>query len=236
MARNFKGAAIVLALAVTLSACSAAGGGAGQRTVSVTGTGTARLTPDIVVITLGVQTEDEQVAKAVQDNNAMASGVIEAVKAAGVAPADIQTSDFSVSSQSKFDPLGNPTGEVSYFVSNTLTFTLRDIPKLGDLLQAALENGANTVQNVSYSVADPSEALDKARLEAIQDAHDQASQLANATGAQLGPVFNLNEYSPVPVQQYAAPSFGKGGGGGVVPTSPGTLEYQVQLYIVYSLR
>ncbi len=236
MSRITKSAAIALSLAIVLTACSAAGGGAPQRTVSVTGTGTARLTPDIVIVTLGVQTQDPQVARAVQDNNARASRVTEAVKSAGVAAADIQTSDFSVSSQQKFDPQGNPTGEITYIVSNTLTLTLRDVSKLGDLLQSALESGANTVQNVSYSVADPSEALDKARLEAIQDAHDQATQLADAAGAQLGPVFNLNEYSPAPVLSYAAASFGKGGGGGGVPASPGTLEYQVQVYIVYTLR
>lgn len=236
MSRILKYAAIVLGLGVVLSGCSATGAGSAQRTVSVTGTGTARLAPDIVVVTLGVQTQDPQVATAVQANNALATRVTEAIKAAGVAAADIQTSDFSVSSQPKLDPQGNPIGEVSYIVSNTLTFTLRDVTKLGDLLQAALESGANTVQNVSYSVADPSEALDKARLEAIQDAHDQATQLANATGGQLGPVFSLNEYSPTPMLSFAAPSFGKGGGGGGVPASPGTLEYQVQTYIVYTLR
>jgi uncharacterized protein YggE len=236
MSRITKSAAIVMSLAIVLTACSASSDGTAQRTVSVTGTGTARLTPDIVIVTLGVQTQDPQVSKAVEDNNARASRVTDAVKAEGVAAADIQTSNFSVWSQQSFDPQGNPTGEITYNASNTLTLTLRDVSKLGDLLQMALESGANSVQNVSYSVADPSEALDKARLEAIQDAHDQASQLADAAGAQLGPVFNLNEYSPTPIMTFAAQSFGKGGGGGGVPASPGTLEYQVQVYIVYTLR
>jgi uncharacterized protein YggE len=236
MSRNTKGAAIIMILAMALSACSTAGAGSPQRTISVTGTGTARLTPDIVLITLGVQTQDPQVAKAVQDNNSRASRVTDALKAAGVAAADIQTSDFSVSSQQKFDTQGNPTGEVTYIVNNTLTLTLRDVSKLGDLLQSALESGANTVQNVSYSVADPSAALDKARLQAVQDAHDQAEQLAVAAGVQLGSVFSLNEYSPAPILSYAAASFGKGGGGGSVPASPGTLEYQIQLNIVYTVR
>jgi uncharacterized protein YggE len=235
MLRISKGAAVLAALAVLLSACTTAGGSA-QRTISVTGTGTARLTPDIGIITLGVQTQADQVARAVQDNNARSSRVMEAIKEAGVAAGDVQTSNFSVSSQLTYDTLGNPTGEVNYFVSNTVTITLREISKLGDLLQSALENGANSVQNVTYSVEDPSEALDKARLEAIQDAQAQAAQLATAAGAQLGPIFSLNEYSPIPGPFYAAPTFGKGGGGGGVPTSPGTLEYQVQMYIVYTLR
>jgi uncharacterized protein YggE len=235
MSRIFKYAAMVVGLGLVLSACSAVGGGSAQRTVSVTGTGTARLAPDIVVVTLGVQTQNARVAAAVQDNNTVASRVTDAIKAAGVAAADIQTSNFSVYSQQNFDPQGVPTGEVTYMVNNNLTFTLRDVSRLGDLLQAALESGANSVQNVSYSVADPSEALDKARLEAIQDARDQATQLAAATGGQLGPVYTLNEYSPTPIMSFSAASFGKGGGGGV-PASPGTLEYQVQTYIVYTLR
>jgi uncharacterized protein YggE len=237
MRRTLTTAILAAAMLAIISGCSALPGGSQNRTISVTGTATAHLTPDIVLVTLGVQTQGPDVAQAVNDNNARSGRVIQALKDGGVAAADIQTANFSISSQSMVDSAGNPTGETVYYVSNMVNLTVRQLPKLGDLLQSALTQGANSVQSVTYSVADPAAALDQARLEALNDAKQQAEQLASSAGVILGPVFSMTDsYSP-PAITYAAPSFGKGGGGGgSVPTTPGVLDYQVQLYVVYSLK
>jgi uncharacterized protein YggE len=237
MKRTLGVAVLAIAVLAAVGGCSALTGSSQTRTISVTGTATAHLTPDIVLVTLGVQTQGADVAQAVNENNARSGRVIQALKDGGVAPADIQTANFSISSQSKVDSSGNPTGETVYYVSNMVSLTVRDLPKLGDLLQSALTQGANSVQGVIYSIADPAAALDQARVEALNDARQQAEQLASSAGVSLGPVFSMSDsYSPPPIT-YAAPSFGKGGGGGgSVPTSPGVLDYQVQLYVVYSLK
>lgn len=227
---------LALVMAVVLSGCSAAAGQTLSHTISVTGTGTANLAPDIVLITLGVQTQGPDIAEAVQENNRRAGEVMAAIREAGVADGDMSTANFSVSTQQQYDDQGNPTGEVSYWVDNSVNVTLRDLGKLGDLLQSALTQGANSVQSVTYSVEDPTEALDSARVQALEDARSQAAQLAAAAGVELGQVITVGEpgYGAAPLMDFA-PAFGKGGGGGV-PTSPGTLEYSVQLSVVYGIR
>lgn len=229
---GWAGLALILAVVGTaLAGCSALGAGE-SRTITVVGTGTAHLPPDVVHVNLGVQTRGVDIGEAVQENNRVAEAVMAAVKAAGVAEEDIQTSYFNVSTQPKYDEFGNPTGEVTYWVDNTLMVSLRQVDGLGDLLQKALNAGANSVQGVNYTVDDPEAALAGARTEALEDARRQAEQLAAGTGATVGPIVYLSETSsggsPYPS------AFDKGGAG--VPTVPGTLEFQISVYVTYTLR
>jgi len=90
-------------------------------TLSVTGTGIVVVPPDIVTITLGVQTRGEEIGSAVAQNNLLSGRVMQALTEAGVAAEDMQTTYFNVYTQPKFDEFGNPTGEQLYFVDNTLT-------------------------------------------------------------------------------------------------------------------
>ena len=222
-----------LAAALVLAGCAGTGITPSQRTLSVTGTGSAFLIPDIVMVTLGVQTQGTSIGDTVATNNRTAEKIIQAVQAAGVAAEDVQTTYFSVSTQPKYDEFGNPTSDVTYWVDNTVTVTLRDITQLGGLLESALASGANSVQGINYTVDDPGEAMAQARTEAMADAGRQAEQLAAGAGLTLGEIVSVSESSPGPVFS------GRGGGAGAdqnVPTAPGTLEYQVQLFISYALR
>lgn len=230
-----KAAPLALAVAVALAGCTAIPGGAARHTLQVTGQGSVRLLPDVVVVTLGVQTRGPDVAEAVGENNMRAQAVIEALTEAGVAAEDIQTAYFNVYGQPQYDERGNPTGEVTYWVDNTLRLSVRQIDQLGVLLQRALVRGANNVQSVTYSVEDPTAALDEARQMAIADAREQAGQLAAAGGVQIVRVLAIGEPGTYPVPVFDAPSVGKGGGG-AVPTAPGALEYQVQVSVTYEIR
>jgi hypothetical protein len=231
-----KALLILMFAGLLLGACAGAAPQADQRTLNVTGTGTVHVEPDIAVVSLGVQTLGPDVGLAVQENNRRAKAVMEALLELGVAPEDMRTTNFYVSSQPRFDPMGMPTGETSYTVDNTIFFTLRAPDKLGGVLQAALRAGSNSVQSVSYSVADPSAPLDEARQMAVADAQRQAQQLAAAAGATLGKVLTINEgAAPVPLY-YEAPAFGKGGGGGGVPVESGSLAYQAMITLTYTLK
>lgn len=227
---------LLLFAALLLGACAGATSQTDQRTINVTGTGTVHVEPDIAVVSLGVQTLGPDVGNAVQENNRRAKAVMEALLELGVTPEDMRTTNFYVSSQPQFDPMGMPTGETSYTVDNTIFFTLRAPDKLGAVLQAALRAGSNSVQSVSYSVADPSVPMDEARQIAVADAQRQAQQLATAAGAGLGKVLSITEGgSPAPMY-YEAPAFGKGGGGGGVPVESGTLAYQAMITLTYTLK
>ncbi|HET7011857.1 MAG TPA: SIMPL domain-containing protein [Anaerolineales bacterium] len=229
---------ILVLSAVVLSGCSAVAG-APQRTLAVTGNGTARVTPDVVTVTLGIQTRHDDVEQAVAQNNAVAARIMEAARSSGVSDADMRTAYFSVYTQPRYDEFGSPTGEVSYFVDNSLEVRLRDVTKLSDLLQNAVNAGANSIYGVNFSVADTQAAQDEARVGAISDAQARADELAGLAGVTLGPIQSISTgaYSfPQPYYQ----GYGMGGGGGEAaaapPTVPGTLEVAAQVTIVYEVR
>lgn len=230
-----KVAPLALALAVALTGCTALPAGQARHTLQVTGEGSVRVAPDIVLVTLGVQTQGPDVAEAVGENNTRALAVVEALIEAGVAAEDIQTAYFNVYGQPQYDERGTPTGQVTYWVDNTLRLTVRQLDQLGVLLQRALVRGANSVQSVTYAVEDPTTALDGAREQAIEEALQQAEQLAAAGGVQIVRVLTIGEPGTYPVPVFDAPSVGKGGGG-AVPTAPGALEYIVQVSVTYEIR
>ena len=226
----------LLPIALALGACSALGLGQAERTIAVTGEGSVVIPPDTVVVTLGVQTRGTEVGLTVAANNEAAERVMQAVTQLGVAPEDVQTTYFSISTQPRYDEFGNVTEDVTYFVDNTVTITLHDVSMLGTLLGNSLAAGANSVQSLSYTVAEPAAALGSARSAALADAMRQAEQLATESGVTLGQILTVAEstggVSPVPLP-YAGESAPAASD---VPTAPGTLEYAVQLSVTYGIR
>ena len=227
---------MLLAAGLLLAGCSAVGAPpTPPDSLSVTGTGIVVVPPDIVTMTLGVQTRGEEIGSAVAQNNLLAGRVMQALSEAGVAPEDMQTTYFNVYTQPKYDEFGNPTGEQIYSVDNTLTAVLRDPENLGATLEAALAAGANSVQSVVYGVDDLTPALDEARQLAISDAQRQAEQMATAAGVTLGALYTISDTYGGPVPYYEAMVGGKGGAPAGVPTAPGSLTYQVQVGLSYLL-
>ena len=207
------------------------------RTVSVTGSGSANLVPDIAYIYVGVHTEKPSAAEAVDENNAQTQKMIEALKEFGIAAKDIRTTNFSIWPQDKYDPMtGTATGQKTYVVDNTVYVTVRDLGKLGDLLDTVIAAGANTVNSIQFDVADKSEALKQARAEAVKDAQAQAQELADAAGVKLGEVQSIGFYDSQPYPVYN----GKGGGGAAmeasVPIQPGQLTFTVTVSMTYEIK
>ena len=208
------------------------------RMLSVTGSGQAILTPDIAYIYVGVHTEKPSAAEAVTENNTQTQQVIQALKDFGIDAKDIRTTNFSIWPMDKYDPSsGLPTGEKTYAVDNTVYVTVRDLDKLGDLLDTVVAAGANTVNSVQFDVADKSEALKQARADAVKDAKAQAESLASAAGMTLGEVQSISFYDTpgYPVMD------GRGGGGNAVaeaavPIQPGQLTFTVSVNISYAIK
>jgi len=208
------------------------------RTVSVTGSGSANLVPDIAYIYVGVHTEKPSAAEAVDENNAQTQTMIQALKDFGIAAEDIRTTNFSIWPQDKYDPItGTPTGQKTYIVDNTVYVTVRDLDKLGDLLDTVIAAGANTVNSIQFDVADKEAALKDARAEAVNDAAVQAKELADAADVKLGNIQSIgfSDSTPYPVYN------GKGGGGGAVeaaavPIQPGQLTFTVTVNVTYEIK
>ncbi len=207
------------------------------RTLNVNGTGQAVLTPDIAYIYVGVHTEKPSAAEAVSENNTQTQKMIDALKKFGIAVKDIRTTNFSIWPQDKYDPqTGLPTGEKTYVVDNTVYVTVRDLDKLGDLLDTVVGAGANTVSSIQFDVADKAEALKQARADAVKDAEAQAKELAGSANLTLGEIQSISYYdnSPLPVAE------GKGGGAALqaaaVPIQPGQLTFTVNVNVTYAIK
>ncbi len=208
-----------------------------NRTITAQGEGKVYVTPDIAYIYIGVHTESDSVASALSDNNKQAQAVASTLKELGVDAKDIQTSAFSVNPQQQFDKNGQPTKTV-YVVDNTVNVTVRDLAKLGDILDAVVKSGANTINSISFDVQNKATAIAEARKLAIQDGRSQATEMASAAGVTLGDLQSLNVYAssgPVPVYE------GKGGASAVsvagnVPTASGQLVITMEASMVYEIK
>jgi len=233
--------AIVL-VALALGACSPtimAEPAPAVRTMNVNGTGQVFLSPDIAYINIGVHSEEATAAAAVAANNVETQQVTEALKAAGVDAKDIRTTNFSIWPNQQYDPNGQPVG-TRYAVDNTVFVTIRKLENLGDLLDAAVAAGANSINSVQFDVADKTEALKKAREEGVKDAKAQAQELADAAGIKLGEMQTISFYDSAPVPYLE--SYGKGGGGAAVaeaaavPIQPGQLTLTVTVSMTYEIK
>ena len=229
----------VIALALLVGACAPAAGNANVRTLSVSGSGEALLAPDIAYVYVGVHTEAGSAAEAVADNTTQTEALIQAIRDFGVEANDIRTTNFSIYPMDRFDPAtGLPSGEKVYAADNTVYVTVRNLETLGDLLDTAVQAGANNINSVQFDVAEKDEALKQARAEAVKDAESQAQSLAQAAGLSLGEIqsISFSDVQPYPIFD------GKGGGGAVaaeaaaVPIQPGQLTFTVSVNVTYSLQ
>jgi uncharacterized protein len=224
----------LLALALVLSACGPASSASASRTLSVTGSGTVYLTPDLAYLYVGVHTEDADIAQAVDRNNTQTQAVVDALKNMGVASEDIQTSNFSVWSTDDYTDTG--TKYTKYTVDNTVYITVRDLTKLGSLLNTAVSSGANNINSITFDVADKSAALAQARQKAMDSADSLANELAQTAKVTLGGIQSISysDYTP-------SPYYGMGGGGASapnasVPIQPGQLQISVTVSVTYEIK
>jgi uncharacterized protein len=205
------------------------------RTLTVVGSAESILTPDIAYIYIGVHTENADAKTAISENNTKSQKVINALKEAGVADKDLRTTNFSVYPNQQFGPNGESKG-ITYVVDNTVYVTVRDITKMGDILDAAGTAGANSISGIQFDVADKNSALSGARKNAIANARQLADETAQAAGVTLGPIQSINYSS----YNQPAPMFaGKGGAMDAtssVPVSAGQLTLTVDVTIVYEIQ
>ena len=157
-----------------------------QRLLSVTGSGTVMLTPDVAYLNIGVHTEMPTASEAVSANNAQTQKVIDALQKSGVDAKDIRTTNFSIYPNVQYDPQTNQKVGTTYVVDNSVYVTSHDISKLGDLLDATVSAGANSVNSIQFDVEDKTAATKQARDAAVKDARTQARRAGGGGGAVAG--------------------------------------------------
>jgi uncharacterized protein len=208
------------------------------QTITVVGQGSVKIKPDIAQISIGVETSADTVSEAVKQNETQMAAILAALKDMGIAEKDIQTTNYSVYFDRYPQPMSNTepaTSEVKpqYRVSNMVNVTVRDLEKVGDVLDAVIEAGANNIWGVTFSLDDPKVAQADARAKAISDAQARAEALAELSGVKLGPVMSVSEVvggGAVSMPVAMAPERAAGGGGSI---SPGELEVTYQVQVAY---
>lgn len=207
-----------------------------MRTVTVVGEGEVSLTPDVAETNIGVEVMRESVQEATSAAEELMESILSALEEQGIVEADVQTSGYSVYAE-RYGPEGPlADDQTNYRVSNNVQVTIRDIDSVGEVLDAAVEAGANNIYGVNFRVEDPSNVESDAREAAFASAREKATELATLSDAELGQVLSISEIignAGFYQSNFAASeAVGLGGGGGF---SPGEQDLVMQLQITFEL-
>jgi hypothetical protein len=223
----------IVAIALACTATSAFGQNP-PPTITVNGEAMISVPPDIAQIDSGVTTEAKTAREASDANNKAMGGVLQALKNAGIAEKDIQTSRLSLSPQSAASRNANaPFQIVGYRASNRVTVTIRDITKVADTIDVLVGSGANEISGISFMVSKASKLLDEARVEAIGDARRKAEIYARAADVSVGVPLSISEEStpgPIPYRKMAA------GVAAAAPVAQGEETLRVTISVSYELK
>lgn len=247
-----KGWFLVVGLALVLAVVSLAGCSEGstftgeikginissqQQGIWVTGQGKVTAVPDIATLSLGIEAQDTSVAQA----QTRAAGAMESVMSAltknGVAQKDIQTQQFNIQKVSRWDDKNQQEIVIGYRVTNIVTAKIRQIDKTGTIIDAVSAAGGDLtrIDNIAFSIDDPTAYSAQAREKAIADAKVKAEQIAKLAGVSLGAPTYITEnvYFPYPiyrgVAEAAAPA-------PTTPISPGETEVTLSVQVAYSIK
>jgi uncharacterized protein YggE len=200
-----------------------------EKLVTVTGEATLAVAPDAAMIRIGVSSQDKTAREASDANARQMTAVLAAIKSNNIAERDIQTSRLSL--QPQYDPNKSGTARLTGFqATNQVTVRIRDIGNLAAVLDSAISAGANEMSGIEFIVSEQSKLLDRARDDAIADAHRKAERYAKAAGSRLGHVVAISEEgsSPPPRLMQALRA-------GAVPISPGEQTLRAAVTVSYEL-
>ena len=184
--------ALILSTALALPLATTASAEDAVRSISVTGTGTIEAAPDMATLMIGVTTQGKTAAEALAENSKATDAVIARLTASGIAARDMQTSNLSINPNWTGYDSSTPTIS-GYVASNMLTVRVRALDTTGAVLDAAVADGANTLNGMTFGLADPEPAYKEARKEAVTDARAKAELLATAAGVKLGQVLSISD-------------------------------------------
>jgi uncharacterized protein YggE len=203
-----------------------------DRTISVGGTGTVTLVPDVADLHVGVVVQRPRVKDARAAAATAMQGVIKALRAAGVAERDIQTTTLSLQPIYDYRTSGTAPKITGYELRNGVVATVRDLERLADAVDGALGGGGTTLDGITFRVDDPTAAEAQARTQAMKQARTKADALASAAGVAIVGVASISEQSsptswPVPYAGAARADEAS------TPILPGTSEITVTVSVVY---
>ena len=160
--------------------------------LSVSAQAEASRVPDVASLSTGVVSQAADANAALRANAEQMTKVMGAIKAAGIAEKDIQTSGINVNPQYKYADNQPPT-ITGYEASNTVSIKVRDIGKLGKVLDALVASGANQVNGPSFEIDEPEVVYDEARRGALDKAQQRAAMYAKSLGMKVKRIVSISE-------------------------------------------
>jgi uncharacterized protein YggE len=208
--------------------------GSGRRTVSVTGVGRANARPDQAVLRVGVQTEADSASDALTENNTQMESLLATLEEAGIPEADIQTQSLQLFPRYTQTSAEDVPTLAGYVAINIVEARVAEIDNLGEVLDAAVAAGGNTIDSIRFEFSDPAEVLEQARSAAMQDVQDKAGQLASLAGGELGEVLTISESTRTPPVFFdeSQPAADQA----IVPIEPGTQSVEVEVQVTWILQ
>ncbi|UII54810.1 SIMPL domain-containing protein [Cytobacillus spongiae] len=203
-----------------------------KKLIKVTGEGRVAVQPDKATITLGVNTEDQNLETAQANNSKHMNDVIRSLESIGINKQNIQTSEYSIYPLYEYKE-----GEQifrGYKVNHMITIAISEIDKVGAIVDTAVQNGANSVSQIQFSVSNPNAYYQQALIIALQTAEQKAATIAHSLGVQLvQPPILITEGSqmnggPIPFEASTQVK-----GVSTTPIEPGQLEIEASLRVEY---
>ena len=202
--------------------------------LSVSASAEATRVPDVASLSTGVVTQAADANAALKANSAQMNKVVAAIRAAGIAERDIQTSGININPQYRYAENQPPT-ITGYQASNTVNIKVRDIAKLGEVLDALVASGANQVNGPSFEIDQPEAAYDEARQAALKKAQARAEMYAKSLGLRVRRIVSISEGGgfrpPMPMMKAMAMDARAES----APVAPGETTLSANLDVVFEL-
>lgn len=220
-----------------------------RNTITVSGTGKVYAKPDLALATFSITTEAKTVAQAMSENTEKMNAVIKFMKEQGVEDKDLKTTDFNIYPRYEYVKASieiwpYPEGKrvlVGYEVIQSLEVKIRDMAKIGTIIQGATDEGANQVGNLQFTIDKQEEFKKQARAEAVKEAKEKARDLAAQLGVNLSKIINFNESGVSPFFDYydfaQKEAVGLGGGSAPAPEiQTGENKIEITVQITYEIN
>ena len=212
-----------------------------QQGIWVAGEGKVSVVPDVVTLRLGIEAQEASIAEAQSKGTEAMNRVMDALTDNGVAEKDIQTQYFRIRQVTRWDDVKQEEVVVGYRVTNMVTAKIRDIDKVGPIIDAVAAAGGDLtrIDSIDFSVDDPSEYYEEARQEAMADAEAKAKHLATLAGVTLGLPTYISEGVQVPPTVYPRVVYEAAPAPAPAPApaiSPGEMEISLTVQVAYAIR
>jgi len=207
-----------------------------KNTITVADKGEVYAKPDLALTTFSVVTEKKTVSEAISENAKKMNAVIDFVKEQGVEDKDLKTISFNIHPRyewygvTQFYPQGRRV-LVGYEVRQSLEVKIRDMEKIGDIIEGATDAGANEVGDLQFTVDNPDELKKQARGQAIEKAKNKAEELASQLGVRLVRIVNFSESGVIPFYYGLEKAAGMGGGEEVSAPAIETGENKIEVNV-----